>query len=240
MSRTALLIALLCSVSLISCGGGSPPGSTESPSSSSSPPAGDFSLSLQMSSVTLQQGGAFQPEGVQLRSLNGFAGTISLALSGLPTGITALPQAPVSLGAFAAPGATLQLGASTSAALGTSTVTVTGTGGGITHTATFSITVTPVAPFSIHVLPTALTVTPGTSATVQVSVTANPGTTPQLFTSVSGPPSSAGVNVSLPNGLLTLTKPVSFFINPTSLAQPLQNFPVVITAADNSGVNSSA
>src|SRR5260370_945211 len=126
-------------------------------------------------------------------------------------------------------------------AIGSSTVTVTGTSGAITHSVTFPLTITSVAPFSIHVSPTALSLTPGTSATVQVSLTVNSGTAPQLFVSVSGPPNSAGINMSSPQSLLTPTNPVSFFINPTSLAQPLQHFPVVITAADSlvSRLNSS-
>jgi hypothetical protein len=229
LSIGLFLITLLCSVSLISCGGGSSAGPPPPPP----PPAGDFSIVVEVPSVTIQQGGALQGQGIQATLLNGFTGTISLTLSGLPAGITATPPGPFSLSGPGLPQVGFQLAASTSATIGNSTVTVIGTSGAITHSVTFPLTVIRVAPFSIHVSPTAVSLTPGTSATVQVSLTANSGTAPQLFVGVSGPPNSAGINMVLPQGFLTPTNPVSFFINPTSLAQPLQNFPVVITAADS-------
>lgn len=229
LSIGLLLITLVSSISLISCGGGSSAGPPPPPP----PPAGDFSLVVEVPGVTIQQGGAQQGQGIQATLLNGFTGTISLTLSGLPAGVTAVPAGPFSLSGPGLPQVAFQLAASTGAAIGSSTVTVTGTSGAITHSVTFPLTITSVAPFSIHVSPTALSLTPGTSATVQVSLTVNSGTAPQLFVSVSGPPNSAGINMSSPQSLLTPTNPVSFFINPTSLAQPLQNFPVVITAADS-------
>jgi len=174
--------------------------------------------------------------------LNGFTGTISLTLSGLPAGITASPPGPYSLSGPGLSQVAFQLAASIGATTGSSTVTLTGKSGAITHSVSFPLIITSVAPFSIHVSPTGLSLTPGTSATVQVSLTANSGTAPQLFVSVSGPPNSAGINMGLPQTFLTPTNPVSFFINPTSLAQPLQNFPIVITAGDNlvNPLNSSA
>jgi DNA-binding beta-propeller fold protein YncE len=229
-----LLITLFCSVSLISCGGGSAAGSLPpSPAPPPPPPAGDFSLVVEAASVTIQQGGALQFQTIQGNLLNGFTGTISLTLSGLPTGVTATPPGPFSLSVLGQSQTVFQLAASTSATTGSSTVTVTGTSGAITHSVTFSLAVTLIAPFSIHVSPTALSLTPGTNATVQISLTANPGTSPQLFVTISGPPNSAGVNVGSPGALLTLTNPVSFPINPTIQAQPLQNFPLVITAGDS-------
>ena len=81
----------------------------------------------------------------------GFTGSVTLAASGLPSGVTAgfSPNPTTTT-------STLTLTVSASAALGTSTVTITGTSGSLTATTTVSLTVTgsgPVATLS----PTSLT-----------------------------------------------------------------------------------
>jgi len=131
--------------------------------------------------------------------------------------------------------------ASTAASVGTTTVTAIATSGSITHSATFSLTVTKAAAFQIHVSPSSLSLTPGAVVTVQVSVTTSDGSSPQLGVTVSGPPNLDQIGVSSPQGFLTPTNPVSFIVNPTLLAQPVQNFPLVVTAGDNSAnpMNSS-
>jgi hypothetical protein len=223
-----MFVALLCSVLLISCGGGSSAGPPP-------PPSGDFSISVEVPTVTIQQGGASQLQNVQVNFLNGLTGTVSLNLSGLPSGIVATPPGPFSLATPASFQAVFQLAASTSATVGGSTVTLTATNGALTHTATFQLKVTSVAPFSIRVSPTALSLTPGASATVEVSLTSNSSISSPLNVDVAGPPDSAGINVEIPRSLLTSTSPVSFVISPTAFAQPLQNYPVVITVGDSPG-----
>jgi len=132
-------------------------------------------------------------------------------------------------------GASVQLGASTAAAVTSSTITLTGTSGSISHTATFNVVVTPVAPFAIQVNPTSLSLDPGSLANVQISVTANPGTSPSLLTNVSNPPSGSGATVNGPQFLLSPSNPVNFSVAVAALAQPLQNFPLQVSASDNSG-----
>jgi len=232
----SLIAVLLGVVSVASCGGGASGGTTPPPP----PPAGDFSLTFEAPNVTIQQGGASQAQNIQVQLLNGLTGTIVLTVTGLPAGVTSDPPGPFSVSSSSASSlGTLDVGfqmnAATSAAAASPTITVTGTVGAITHSATFQLTVTPVAPFSIQVSPPSLSLTPGTSGTVQVSVTPSPGTSPQLSVTISELPNNSGINMSLPQSFLTPTNPVSFFINPTPLAQPLQNFPVVITASDSQG-----
>jgi len=137
------------------------------------------------------------------------------------------------------PLATFQLAASQAAPIGDVTVTVTGTSGTLTHTATFSLVVTQAAAFAIEVSPASLWLTPASVATAQISVTTSPGTSPELWLNVSGPPeSTTKISTRAPQGLLTPTNPLSFVVTAKALAQPLQDFPVTITASDNSG-NSS-
>lgn len=232
--RTRLLVGVVisvCGVALSSCGGSS---SSTPPNPTPTPPAADFQLVVASPSLTTQQGGAPQFQTVQANPLNGFTGTISLAVSGLPAGVTTLPSGPFSInvtGFFQS--TAFQLAASQSSPLGATTVTVTGTSGTITHTLTFSLTVRQAAPFTIQVSPSSVSLTPASSATVQVSVTSNSGTSPQLDVNTSGPPNSSQIDVGFPRTVLTPTNPVSFSILATVLAQPLQNFPVGVTASDN-------
>jgi hypothetical protein len=190
--------------------------------------------------VTLQQQGAPQFEEIIPNPINGFTGTVTVTLSGLPTGVTAMPPGPYSVSTSGAvQGVTFQLIASSAAAATTTQVTVTGTSGSITHTATFNMAVSAIAPFVIHLSTPALSLTPASSATVQVSLTANAGTSPQLVTSVTSPPGTFGVNINGPESLLSPTNPVSFTVQVAPLTQPLQNYPLLVTASDNSN-NTSA
>jgi DNA-binding beta-propeller fold protein YncE len=204
-------------------------------------PAPDFSLSIGNPTLTVQQQGAYRTQVVSATPLNGFSQTISLSVSGLPAGVTTVPSIipPFNLSG-AVQGSSFGIAASSSAAVGSSTVTVTAASGTTNHTGTFSLSVTPVAPFLIQTSPASLSMTPATSMKVQVSVTANSGTSPQLGVNVS--PAfylpNGGVSISSPQGTLTTTKPVSFNVQAEVSAQAVQNFPLVITASDSSN-NSS-
>ena len=224
------ILLLFFALTLSSCGGGSR-GAAPPPAA----PGADFALFVEASSVTTQQGGALQLQAVQATPRNGFIGTISLALSATPTGVTITPPAPLSITVPGISQATFQLAASQTAPVGNTTVTVSGTSGTLTHTATFSLVVTQAAPFALQVSPASLTLTPASMAKVQISLTANPGTSPQLGVNVSGPPNNSYVDTGAAQGFLTPTNPLSFGIIATDLAQPLQNYPVTIVASDNSG-----
>lgn len=99
------------------------------------PAAPDFSLSASPTSVSVTQGGTGSST-VTVNKVNGFAGSVTLSASGLPSGVTASfgtnPTTSTSV---------LTLTASSTATTGTATVTVTGTSGTLTHTTTISLTV---------------------------------------------------------------------------------------------------
>jgi hypothetical protein len=223
-------------LSLLSCGGGS------SSSPPPPPPTADFSLVFENASVSLQQQGVYQSQTLTAKPANGFTGTISETVSGLPANVTMTPGSLPAL-VITGPGqssSTFQLAASQAAAVGFSTITVTGTSASLSHSATFSLAVTAVAPFAIQVSPTSLSLTPASSASVEVSVTANAGTSPSLGVQVSQAPANSGTNIYPANGVLTLTNPLSFAVAPGVLAQPLQSFPIVVTASDNENNSSVA
>jgi hypothetical protein len=103
----------------------------------SAPPPNDFSISASPTSLSLLQGNSGSST-ISTAVTSGSAGTVSLAVSGTPSGATAS----LSLTSVTAGGSsTLSINAGTAAA-GTYTLTVTGTEGSATHSATVSLTVT--------------------------------------------------------------------------------------------------
>lgn len=96
-----------------------------------------FNLSVAPSALTVEAGGSSSSQ-IAVASINGFAASVSLTASGLPSGVTANLTANNS-------GCTLTLTATSSAALGAYTITLTGTGGSpaITISLNVPLTVTP-------------------------------------------------------------------------------------------------
>jgi hypothetical protein len=103
------------------------------------PPAEpDFSLAVTPASLNLTVGAAGQPVQLTATALNGFTGTASLALSGLPAGVTANPA---SLSLTPGTPESVTLSAGNSAQPGSANVVFTGTSGSLSHTATLALTV---------------------------------------------------------------------------------------------------
>jgi len=201
-----------------------------------SPPAADFSLTIDSPTVTLQQQGVYQYQAIEANAVNGFSGAITLAFSGLPPGVATIPAGPfsfVGVSQTQPQEVSFQLSASTMAPATTSTVTVIGTSGSISHSVTLSLTVTPVAPFTVIASPASVSVVPASSTTVQLSVVVNSGPAPQLLINVSDLPTNSGSATFGPGGFLTPGNPLSFTVQASVLAQPLQNFPILVTASDN-------
>ena len=100
---------------------------------SSSP---SFTLSASPSSVTITQGGAGGTSTITVNDIGGFSGSVTLAASGLPSGVTAVfgtnPTTSTSV---------LTLTASATATTGTATVTISGTSGSLNASTTISLTV---------------------------------------------------------------------------------------------------
>jgi subtilisin family serine protease len=99
----------------------------------------DFGLSLTPAAATVRAGAnASFTAGVS--ALNGFSGTVALAVAGAPSGTAAT----LSKTSLKPPGsATLKVTTTRSAARGTFTLTVTGTSGSLTHQATVQLTIVP-------------------------------------------------------------------------------------------------
>jgi outer membrane protein assembly factor BamB len=107
-----------------------------SSANSSSPP--DFTLTLSPASLTITAGAAGTQVGVTATAINSFSGTVSVAITGLPAGVTANPSA-MSLTPGIAQSTTLA--AATTAAAATPTITFAGTSGSLSHSALLALTV---------------------------------------------------------------------------------------------------
>lgn len=109
--------------------------------------AGSYNLSVSPATVTVQQGSSGATT-VTIERIGGFAGAVTLTVTGAPAGVTVDPS-PVSLTGNSV---SLVINAAPTAAVGTSTLTVHGTAGGLSErTATFSVQVTATTGTSVTV-----------------------------------------------------------------------------------------
>jgi hypothetical protein len=105
-------------------------------------PSPDFTLSVTPASRTVARPGSTTYT-VALTSLDSFAGTVSLSVSGLPSRTSAgFSPNPVPLAAGGTGTSMLTVTVNRNAALGTSTLTVIGTGSGKSHSQTINLTIT--------------------------------------------------------------------------------------------------
>ena len=165
-------------------------------------PAG-FTLTASPSSVTITQGGASGKSNITITSVNGFSGNVTLAASGLPTGVTAAfsPNPATS-------SSTLTLTASATAATGTATVTITGTSGTLRNTTVLSLTVNALKTFSLSASPNAVTITQGgASGKSNTTITPVNGFSGNVTLAASGLPTgvTASFNPDPATSISTLT-----------------------------------
>ena len=151
----------------------------------------DFTLSASPTTLTVPQG-ASDVTTITTAVLNGFNAAVDLTASGLPTGASAT-FSPTPIAAPGGGSSTLTLFAGELTPAGTYPVTVTGTGGGVTHTATVSFTVTAVPNFTIS-SPGTVTVAQAHSGTAVISTMVSAGFNAEVDLSVSGLP--AGVTAT--------------------------------------------
>jgi hypothetical protein len=167
-------------------------------------PVPDFSLSRSPTSLTLTQRGSGTST-ITATALNGFSGSVALAVTGCPSGATCSVPSPVTPTASS----TLTVNTTASTATGTFTLTVTGTSGSLVHTTTVSLTVNPAAgDFTISASPSTLNVSRSSSGHYTVTIGAVSGSAP-VNLSVSGLPSrtsaSFSPNPAISPGTSTLT-----------------------------------
>ncbi|HEY9125836.1 MAG TPA: hypothetical protein VIM62_01850 [Acidobacteriaceae bacterium] len=173
---------LLALAALSACGGNNTPARSN--------PAPDFTLTATPSTATIAAG-AKQTVSVKATPANGFSSAVSVALTGLPAGVTASPS---TLTLTPGTAQTLTLTAASSAGSSTATISFAGSAGSLTHTASVSLTVTaassPDPDFSLTLNPASLALTAGAGGqSVSISANALNSFTGVVAIAVSGLPS---------------------------------------------------
>ncbi|HTS38219.1 MAG TPA: hypothetical protein VMH04_21275 [Candidatus Solibacter sp.] len=160
---------------------------------SSSQTTADFSVTVNPASVTVAKGGSASL-GTTISAVGNFAGTVQLAITGAPAGVT---TALTSNSVNGSGQLTLSVAASNSASAGSYTLTLWGASGSLSHSATIGVTVstTTVNPdFTFSASPTSQTIAIGQSTSFVIAAAAENGFTGNISLSASGLP--AGMTAS--------------------------------------------
>jgi subtilase family serine protease len=193
-----------------------------------STPTPAFTISASPTSVSVVQGSSGGST-ITTAVSGGFDSAITLSASGQPTGVT------VSFGTnpIAAPGSgssTMTMAVAASTVTGTYTITVMGTGGGLTHSATVSLTVTAATSgtFAISVSPTSGYLDRGQSGYAVVSTTVSGGFDSAIALSATGVPTGVAYEFS-PASIAAPGSGSSEFILSVSRTAPLGTYKITIT-----------
>ncbi len=236
---TRLFLLVIIFALITGCGGGS--SVSNPPPPTPTPVTGDFSLQIPFNQVTIQQRGVSQFLVVDITRLQGFAGAITISLQGLPAGVTATANGPTTLAAGSInQGVAFSVSAASSAVIATNSITVVGTSGNLTHSSNASVIVRAAAPFHLNLSASSATLSPGSTAPIQVSLVPDAGSSPVITLTTLPPPANGGVTVAIPPFGLTTAQPnLTVTLNAELIAQPLQNFPLTFIATDNSSNQTS-
>ena len=127
----------------------------------------------------------------------GFNSAVALTASGAPSGVT-VSFSPSSIAAPGSGTSTVTFAVASGTTAGTYSITITGTGGGLTQTATVSLTVTSgvAAAFTISASPTSITVARNSSGTATITTAVTGGFNSAITLSASGQGSNQTVTFS--------------------------------------------
>lgn len=187
-----LMAALVAAATVAACSGGGDDNGTG--------PTPTIDIALSGNTLSVAQG-ASGTLNLTLTRGGGFAGAVTIDVTGEPTDVTATP-APASIAAGST-SSVITIAAGAGATAGTTTLTVHAAGTGVTEkTATFQLTITaaPAGGFTLTIDPTTLTVQQGTNGTVAVNI---------ARTAPFGGAVNLAVTAGLPNGVTPAFSPTS-------------------------------
>jgi hypothetical protein len=168
----------------------------------------DFTVSASPTSQTVTAGGSTS-YGATASATNGYSGSVSWSVSGLPSGATGTFN-PASSTPTAS--STLTVGTSSSTPAGTYTLTITASGGTLSHSTQVTLVVqsqATVGDFTITTAPSSQLVTPGAGTSYTVTITRVNGFTGSVSLSVAGVPfkgtASFSPNPATSTSTLTVT-----------------------------------
>ncbi len=185
-----------------------------------------FTLAPANSALTLSQSSSTSTV-ISVTPLDGFDGTVTLAVSGLPTGVTAS----FTTGSAANTQILTLKAASTAAAGSPVTVTITGTSGSLTATTSIALTVQALPPgFTLSASPGSVSVGQGSSAVSTVTITDAGGFSGAVTLAASNLPS--GVTATFGTGGAAGTQVITLNVSSTT---PTGTTAVTITGTGTSG-----
>jgi uncharacterized membrane protein len=166
-------------------------------------PGTGFTLAPSAATLALTQGNT-ATDTITVTDVGGFAGSVTLTASGLPTGVTAAfgtnPTTSSSM---------LTLTATSTATTGAFTVTIAGTSGSVTASTTITLSVSAASSFTLAPTASTLALTQGKTATDTITVTDVGGFTGSVTLAASGLPTGVtaafGTNPTTGTSVLTLT-----------------------------------
>lgn len=188
-----------------------------------------FTLAAAPSTISIQQGGSATST-ISLTPQNGFTGSASFAITGLPAGVTG-SFSPATSGTSTS----LKLTASSSATVATSTAVITATSGSISATASLSLTIAPPPNFKLSSSVANINVGIGGSAAATVSVVPQTGFTGTVALSVTGLP--AGVTAAFSPASTTGSSTITIKTATSAVAKASQ---ITITGISGSLTSSIA
>jgi hypothetical protein len=176
-----------------------------------------FTLSASAASLSVPRGGSGVST-ISVSDLNGFNSSVTLAASGLPTGVTATFSA-----ASTSATSVATFTASSTAVAGNYPITVTGTSGTLKSTTTIAVTVT-VPSFSLSASAASLTIPRSSSGTSTISVSGSNGFNSSVTLAASGLPS--GVTAAFSAASTSATSVMTFTASSTAAAG---TYPITVT-----------
>ncbi|MCC6317293.1 MAG: hypothetical protein IT361_06320 [Gemmatimonadaceae bacterium] len=194
----AVLLLLFATI-VAACGGGGDKGGPTQPPGNT----GTLTLSAGTPAVQLSTGGS-ATAAVSIVRGGGFSGTVTLALSGLPTGVTGAFNPP-SLDASTS-ASTLTLTAAANAAPGLATITITASGTGVTSSTTTVQVVVTQPTIAISLTPATLSITAGQAGSTVVNIVRSAGFTGAVTLALINPPTGVtGAFAPSPTTAITST-----------------------------------
>jgi hypothetical protein len=191
--------------------------------------APDFTVSVSPSSATVSAGGSTSFV-VSIARVNGFAGDVTLSLSGLPASQASWSFSPP---VMAVGTGTTQLSVTTAATIppGSYPLTITGTSTGTSGTLTRTTTATFVVAspdFTISAMPSSNSVAAGRTASYTVGVAALNNFTGDVSLSLSGLPANVGTAAFVPSAVITAAGSSQLTVT-TAASAPAGTYPLTVT-----------
>jgi uncharacterized membrane protein len=192
-------------------------------------PVPDYSVSATPASQTVIQG-AGTSYTATVTPVNGFTGTVTFSVTGLPSGASGTfnPTSVTTSGS-----STLSVTTTATTPTGSYPLTITGTSGTLSHSASVTLVVNP-APtpnFSLSATPASQTVTQGAGTSYTATVTPSNGFTGTVSFSVAGLPAGAGATF---NPTTVTTSGNTTMSVTTSTTTPAGSYPLTITGTSGS------